>query len=260
MELGSWRAGKPAKVLCLARGLTFLIGFAFFTAAFAQEPKNPTECDQIARKILSDIRISFLAKEGEIYIQSARRSFAESPPGCAGGLWYLAAARLLREPGQKAPLEGGGINLKDAKEALERGLALDPREPQLLAFVAYLSAVSPSDSPPLPENACSLVSGNEAAPQDLTAYVCGHSALRRKDYSSAEKFFKLVEGSYSFPDAALRRAEALLALGRRKEARKSAELALDILHPRSLLLFASGASDSEVRDLRKRASEIAGSK
>lgn len=102
-----------------------------------------------------------------------------------------------------------------------------------------------------------LLSGDPAAPRDLKSYVCGHLALRQKDYSEAERSFKPIEGSYSFPDAALRRAEALLGLGRRKEARKAASLALDILHPGSLLLFASGATEGEVRALRMKASEIA---
>lgn len=111
MELGSWRAGELESKGPLARKTParlgwFLLSLTFAFSIFAEAPESAEGCAKTARKILSDIRISFLAKEGEVYIHSARRSFAESPPGCASGLWYLAAARLLREPGQKAPLEG----------------------------------------------------------------------------------------------------------------------------------------------------------
>jgi hypothetical protein len=264
MGPGSRRAGELAKETrsprwLLVRSAVLLVGLFLSRSAFAQSPQQD-DCSRNARKILSDIRISFLAKEGEIYLHSARRSFAESPPGCASGLWFLAAARLLREPGQTSPLEGGGLVLESAKQALERGLAAGPREPQLLTFVAYLSAVSPADSPPLPEEACARLLGDGGVPQDLKSYVCGHLALRKKEYAEAEKSFEPIQGSYSFPDAALRRAEALLGLGRKAEARKAAALALDILQPGSLLIYAFGASDSEVRALRARASEIAASR
>jgi len=264
-ETTKQRIHEAAGLTDQAAGRVVHLGFilAVLTAATAicaQAPPGvgePSACDQVARKVLSDIRISYVAKEGEIYLQSARRAFGESPPGCTSGLWYLAAARLLRESGETSPLSAGGTALKSAREALEKGLASDPSQPQLLAFVAYLSAASPSSSPPLPENACASFSDAVSAPLNLKAYVCGHAALRRKDYASAEKLLADVEKSSSFPDAALRRAEALLALGRKKEARASAKLALDLLQPGSPLLLASGATEKEIRVLREKASTIA---
>ena len=268
MEPGSQRDREPERRTRLARerlvrASSFLAGLAVAFTVHAQvppvpkPPQPPDSCAQVARKILSDIRVSYLAKEGQIYIQSARRSFGESPEGCASGLWYLAAARLLREPGQKGPLAGGGGALRDAKEALDKGLAADPSQPDLLAFVAYLSALSPGSSPGLPTDACERVSG---APAALKAYVCGHEAMRRGDYASAEASFAAVEKEPPFPDVSLRRAQALLKLGRVQEARKSAQRALERLNPSSPLALASGPTEAELKTLRNQAAEIARSR
>ena len=264
MEWGSGRGGergkeKRSRPICGVAAGIILIGAGFASAihVWSQAPQPPKDCVQVARKVLSDIRVSYLAKEGELNIQSARRSFGESPEGCSSGLWYLAAARLLREPGQKGPLAGGGITLRDAKEALDKGLTADPSQPDLLAFVAYLSALSPGSSPGLPTDACERVSG---APAALRAYVCGHAAMRRGEYASAEASFAAAEKDPPFPDVSLRRAEALLKLGRVQQARKSAKRALERLNPSSPLTLASGLTEAEVKALRREAAEIAGSR
>jgi|GEM_PF-2967731 len=245
----------PSTSRILFRATLFLAPLQWVLCACAQTPQAPKDCGQIARKVLSDIRISYLAKEGELYIQSARRSFGESAEGCTSGLWYLAAARLLREPGQKGPLSGGGITLGDAKEALDKGLAADPSQTDLLTFVAYLSGLSPGSSPGLPANACERVAG---APAAIRAYVCGHAAMRRGEYASAEASFAAAEKEPPFPDVSLRRAEALLKLGRVQEAKMSAKRALERLHPGSPFALASGPTEAEIEALQKQARTLAG--
>lgn len=145
--------------------------------------------------------------------------------------------------------------MRDAKEALDKGLAADPSQPDLLTFVAYLSALSPGSSPELPADACEKVAG---APAALRAYVCGHAAMRRGEYSSAEAFFAAAEKEPPFPDVSLRRAEALLKLGRVQEARKSTKRALESLHAGSPFSLASGPTEAEIEALQKQAQALVG--
>lgn len=243
-----------------ARALVFLtwsfLAILLTLPAFSQEPEKGKDCRQIGGSVLWRLRMSYLAKEGEIYLQGARREFAASPAGCEDGLWYLAAARLLRDTGVAGPLTAGRSEIQSPKEALEKGLAASPSEPSLLAFVAYLSAISPDASPKLPADACERFKANSKEEDKLRAYVCGHAALARGDFAAAEKEFATVEKDPALPDAALRRAEALLQLGRKAEAKRSSQIALGYLYPGPFILMASGATEGEIKALRARAETI----
>jgi tetratricopeptide (TPR) repeat protein len=83
--------------------------------------------------------------------------------------------------------------------------------------------------------------------------------MRRGEYASAEASFAAAEKEPPFPDVSLRRAQALLKLGRVQEAKKSARRALDRLNPSSPLALSSGPTKAEIRALRNQAAEIAAS-
>jgi hypothetical protein len=131
----------------------------------------------------SSLRHNQVAKQPEKGAeQRARDAWAAVEPRCRDGAWYLLAANLLRAPGHAMqPLVAGDVTFTGARDALAAGLAAQPRDADLLAYVAYLARIAPDAGPPLPDDACTIV--HEAEPS-TRAYVCTVQALlagRRAD-------------------------------------------------------------------------------
>jgi len=144
----------------------------------------------------------------------SRAAWAAVPPSCRTGMWYVTAANILRNPGSsEEPLVAGDVRFTTPAEALAAGLAVCPKDPELVAYIAYLSRIAPKLAPPLPAESCANVA---AADPSLHAYVCGVQAFTAGQPAEAEKHLVAVK-SPRFPDVA-----ELLAAARKKTGHKSA--------------------------------------
>ncbi len=149
-------------------------------AARAAEPKCGDELGVARSSLAADQRAESPSKAR---ILKARAAWAQVAPECRRAAWYVTAATLLRHPGPPhEPLVAGDVRFATPKEALEAGLRADGKDPELLAYVAYLARVHPEQAPALPEDACATLAGADAAPRD---YVCGVQAFTAARWAEA---------------------------------------------------------------------------
>jgi len=134
---------------------------------------------------------------------------------------------------------GDGISFDTQADAFIAGLRAEPDHPLLLAHLALLHAIDPDAYPALPSGACQALTDRlEREPtqspgvsqrelDEHRAYVCAHAALAAGDHEAAARHF--AASSSRYPDRRLRQIEALVALGRKREARAlAAEARRDI--------------------------------
>jgi hypothetical protein len=158
----------------------------------------------------------------------ARSAWASVPASCRGGMWYVTAANLLRAPGASpGPLVAGELRFGSSAEALAAGLAACPKDAALLATVAYLARVAPTEAPPLPAGACSSVDPGDAA---LRAYVCGSEAIAAGRWADADEHLGSVDPA-RVPDLAALRASIRKHTRRKQPATPAPKLSCDPFCP-----------------------------
>jgi hypothetical protein len=155
-------------------------------------------------------------------IQQQQRAMAANTRGetawhglraeCRGGAWYAAAAMLLRA-GAKAPLVEGDVSIASPKDALERGLAVEPA-PRLLAYASFVAGVAPDAAPPFDVKWCDALTG-AGTPEE--AYVCAHAELAAGVAAAEDAFAAIKDPLY--PDVPVRHVQAV-ARGDRARAKK----------------------------------------
>jgi len=223
-------------------------------------------CAPYVDRALGGIDYLLSAKEPD-YFTYAKKMKAEleaAPPECRKGLWYVAVARFLRLwHGGKVRITVGTVHLKSAREALTAGLAAEPSNPALLAYIAYLSKIRPKTSPPLPKDACQRVTRQKQRLKDpqILLYICGHAALRRKKFREAANYFSRIDFSNylareCYRDARLLQAEALLRVGDKKGARKAVKAAKKQIKESSFPCWFGNFDDEYEKDLKKRLKSI----
>ncbi len=208
------------------------------------------ECVGYYRGLRSLMRQANVAMQGRPHYERARTTWQAAPAACRDGRWYLMAAHILRWSSAR-PLVAGSVQLASARDALTAGLIRAPTDPELLAFVAFVSALRPKASPPLPTNACAAV---RQARTDLRHYICGHAARRTGDWKTAARCFAAIKRRSSFFDLSLRRAEALRQTGARRRARREAARARKLTPIRAR---AAGVTLQELQLIRAAAKRLA---
>jgi hypothetical protein len=174
------------------------------------DPVPPPACDQQLAALASHWRAWQTAADPSGPRQAFTDGWRAVPAECRTGDWYLLAARQLAVAA--GPLQAGDVALASTKEALERGLAIEPDDPELLAYLAFGSALVPDAFPALPDDACDRVRDR---PGDDASYVCGMLALRQGRFDDASDAFDAIAHLYEYPDGAIRRAEAHRGAGRK---------------------------------------------
>jgi len=184
----------------------------------------------------------------------AREQWKSFPVDCRDGEYFALGAAILHSLGA-GRLDAGDLQVASTLEALRLGLDKEPDDLTLLAYMAYLGSLDASLAPPLPVDACTRARAL-AAPSDaaearthrgFVAYVCGHAALRAGQAAQAAEELATIEIS-TFPDAVLRRIQALVAAGKRKEARALKQEASRRIETQKHLL---GVNESDAPLLRK---------
>ncbi|HWO25667.1 MAG TPA: hypothetical protein VNO30_43310 [Kofleriaceae bacterium] len=105
------------------------------------------------------------------------------------------------------PLEAGAARIETEEAALTAGLA-GPDDVELLARVAYVSAIG--RKPALPADACARAKSLAAASNDpdAVAYTCAQAALAAADGSAAAQLLAAIKEPKRWLDTELAQARA----------------------------------------------------
>lgn len=227
--------------------------------AVASADAHPIDCGPYQMGLWNEVSASEMAANASPHVRKAHELVKATPAACQNGVWHRAAATLLR--GSAFPLKTAAGTFKSPKDILARGLARDPKSPELLAYIAQLSSVSPKLSPPLPDDAC--IRARQAPPPDAehqvgmprddrVAYICAQTAMRAGDHQKAVALFAELHDPGAFLDAQVLWAEALAALGRSEQAKKLARRAIEQLSKAQI----SRVSPSAIAKLKARAQAV----
>jgi hypothetical protein len=142
------------------------------------------------------------------------------PVACRGGTFYLVAAELVgRAADARLATADGAVVVSSPTDALARGLAAEPDHPRLLAHLAFADDLNAGQAPPLPARACERLRARGGdAWTDYVAYVCALAAIHASDGTAALAELERIHDVSSFPDLQIRRAQALVLTGMKKEA------------------------------------------
>src|SRR5262249_36144902 len=119
--------------------LSALLALALLGACLPHKAMAEAPCGEALLPARGGLAIAQKAKQpSRAAVEKARAAWAAVPPACRSGGWYALAGALLRHPGGgREPLVDGTTRFATVKEALEAGLKAAPKDPELLAYVAY---------------------------------------------------------------------------------------------------------------------------
>jgi len=132
------------------------------------------------------------------------------PDECKRGGFYEATAMMVH-------LGKTVDGFATAADAIDAGLKIDPGDPGLLGYDAYLNGLDATLAPALPPDTCDRV---HAAPvpkisivreiqDEAVAYACGQSQLATGAFADAAQSFGAIEDP-PYPDVLLRKVQALI--------------------------------------------------
>ena len=201
-------------------------------ASVAPDAAPAIDCAEHLGPIRSGVHSAYAAKESHTPFEKAMELWPGVPEPCRTAEWYVLAAKLLGRGAGK--LEANGVVLESRDQALARALTF-PLTANDLEYVALTAATGGATK--LPADACAIADAQ--AKDDDAHYVCGHAALAGGDAAMAKARFDSIEVPGLYPDLDLRRAEAELALGNKKEAKKLAKKAASLDQYAATVRFAS---------------------
>lgn len=189
------------------------------------------DCSAHLGPLRAKVSSAYVAKDSVRPYQKAVELWPTVPEACRDGEWYVFAAKLIVWSGGSNKLEATGVVLESRDQALAEAVSrgLDAND---LTYVATTAAAGGTTK--LPADACAVAEAELAgiaaggsvweATRDAH-YVCGHAALAAGDAATAKARFDGIEepNRNSYPDLDLRLAEAELALGNKKKAKKLAK-------------------------------------
>jgi hypothetical protein len=224
------------------------VGYFVCSGAFAQQGYD---CGTQLHSVLGKLSRVLMVKEPDYqrYRTEVKRELAGIPESCRTGLFYVAIARYLSVfPHQELTLQTTAY--RTPMDALKMGLASDPSNPFLLAYVTHLSRYHPEKAPPLPEDACKRLSFASAEYRNEHLYVCAHVALKGGDFARAAQYLYEMDLSSEevqrcYTDAPALLAEALAGIGERREAKKMLKVARKWLTARHLACWFGNFDDIE---------------
>jgi hypothetical protein len=195
------------------------------------------DCSEVLGEIRPKVSSAYIAKETNGPYRKAVELWPGVPEPCRNGEWYVFAAKLLAYAGgTRGKLEANGVVLESRDQALAKAVTY-PLKARDLTYVALTAAAGGATK--LPTDACAVA---EAEKKDDDAhYICGHASLAAGDPAAAKVRFEAIEVPGLYADLDLRRAEAELALGNKKAAKKLAKRASALKHYDARTRFFSSA-------------------
>lgn len=209
-------------------------GDAAAAVVTAPDAGTPTDCTKLLGPLRSKVDSAYSAKEPVGPYEKAIDLWPGVPAECRSGEWYVLGAKLLAWGRRGTRLEASGVVLETRDQALAEAAQL-PLGAEDLTYLAMTAAAGGSTK--LPADACRIaeaeISGKAAGAllreaTDRARYVCAHAALASGDAAGAKARLGAIEDAGFYPDLDLRLAEAELALGNHKEAKRLAKKAASL--------------------------------
>ena len=202
-------------------------------AAVAMTPDSgpAIDCSKHMAPLRSKVDRAYVAKETVQPYEDAIELWPGVDEACRNGEWYVLAAKLIAWGRKGTKLEADGVVIETRDQALAAAVT-HPLRADDLEYVAMAAAAAGTTK--LPADACQVaeleIAGKAAGAAlreaaDAARYICGHAALAANDPAEAKARFEAIEDTGFYPDLPLRLAEAELALGNEREARKLAKVA-----------------------------------